>query len=67
VVGPFLGKGIGDLSIGLNGAYLDVWRFGLNFTHYFGEAAPFIDGGHRSFKQSNADRDFVSLNLRRSF
>lgn len=67
VVGPFLGKGIGDLSVGLNGAYLDVWRFGLSYTHYFGEAAPFIEAGHRSFKQSNADRDFVSLNLRRSF
>jgi len=67
VVGPFLGKGIGDFSVGLNGAYLDVWRFGLNYTHYFGEAAPFIENGHRSFKQSNADRDFVSLNLRRTF
>jgi uncharacterized protein DUF1302 len=67
VVGAFLGKGTGDFSIGLNGSYLDVWRFGLNYTHYFGSAAPFIDGGHRSFKQSNADRDFVSFNLRRTF
>lgn len=67
VVGPFLGKGTGDLSIGLNGAYLDVWRFGLNLTHYLGDAAPFIDGGHRSFKQFHADRDFVSFNLRRTF
>lgn len=67
VVGAFLGQHTGDLSIGLNGSYLDVWRFGLNFTHYFGSAAPFIEAGHRTFKQSSADRDFVSLNVRRTF
>ena len=67
VVGPFLGKGTGDLSLGLNGSYRDVWRFGLAYTHYFGEAAPFIEGGHRSFLQSNADRNFLSFNVRRSF
>jgi hypothetical protein len=67
VVGAFLGKNTGDLSIGLNGSYLDVWRFGLNLTHYFGPAGPFIENGHRSFKQSSVDRDFVSFNLRRTF
>jgi hypothetical protein len=67
VVGPFMGQHTGDVSVGLNGAYLDVWRFGLNVTHYFGSAAPFIDGGHRSWKQSSADRDFLSLNVRRTF
>jgi len=67
VVGAFLGKGIGDLSVGLNGSYLDVWRFGLNLTHYFGSAAPFIEAGHRSFKQQYADRDYLSFNLRRTF
>ncbi len=67
VVGAFLGKHTGDISVGLNGSYLDVWRFGLNLTHYFGSAAPFIEYGHRTFKQSSADRDFVSLNVRRTF
>jgi len=67
VVGAFLGKRTGDLSIGLNGSYLDVWRFGLSLTHYFGAAAPFIEDGHRTFKQSSADRDFLSFNLRRTF
>jgi hypothetical protein len=67
VVGPFLGKKTGDLSIGLNGSYLDVWRFGLNYTHFLGEAGPFIEGGHRSFKQALADRNYVSFNLRRTF
>lgn len=67
VVGAFLGEHTGDISIGVNGAYLDVWRFGLNLTHYTGRAAPFIDGGHRSFAQSNADRDYLSFNVRRTF
>jgi len=67
VVGPFLGKKTGDLSIGLNGSYLDVWRFGLNYTHFLGEAGPFIEGGHRTFKQALADRNYVSFNLRRTF
>jgi hypothetical protein len=67
VVGAFLGRHVGDLSVGLNGSYLDVWRFGLNLTHYFGSAGPFITLGHRSFLQSNADRDFLSFNLRRTF
>ncbi|WP_157264077.1 DUF1302 domain-containing protein [Azohydromonas aeria] len=67
VVGPFLGKGTGDVSIGINGAYLGDWRFGLNVTHYFGSAGPFIEAGHRTFKQAFADRDYLSFFLRRTF
>jgi hypothetical protein len=67
VVGPFLGAGTGDISIGLNGAYEGVWNFGLNVTHNFGSAAPFIDNGHRSFAQAFADRDYLSFNVRRTF
>ena len=68
VVGSFNGKRVGDLSIGLAGSYLDAWRFGLNYTHYFGPEGTFIGAdGHRSFLQSSADRDFISLSLRRTF
>ena len=67
VVGAFAAKKTGDVSIGLNGSYLDVWRFGLSYTHYFGKAGPFIYGGHHVFNQSNADRDYVSFNVRRTF
>lgn len=67
MVGAFLGKKTGDISIGLNGAYLDVWRFGLNLTHYFGSSGPFIESGHRSFKQAMGDRDYLSFNVRRTF
>jgi hypothetical protein len=61
--------GGGDISIGLNGTYLDAWRFSLGYTHYFGPIGTFIEGtdNHYSYKQSLKDRDFVSLSLRRTF
>lgn len=67
VVGSFAAKNTGDMSIGLNGSYLDVWRFGLSYTHYFGKAGPFVYAGHHVFNQSYADRDYVSFNVRRTF
>jgi hypothetical protein len=68
VVGAFNGEGVGDLSIGLSGSYLDVWRFGANFTHYFGDEDTYIDSdGHRSYKQALADRDYISFTLLRAF
>jgi hypothetical protein len=71
-VGAFMGQDTGDISIGLNGSYLDVWRFSANYTHYIGAAAPFIglssDGSnHRLFKQYYADRDYLSVSVRRTF
>ncbi len=68
VVGAFNGKRVGDLSIGVAGSYLDAWRFGVSYTHYFGPEGTFIDAaGHRSFKQAQKDRDFISATLRRTF
>lgn len=62
----------GDFSIGISGEYYKVWKFGLNYTHFFGEAdnaltppnsaAPFY-----SYKQNLADRDFISLTFQRTF
>lgn len=64
-LGPHRG---GDFSLGLNGTYLDVWRFSLSFTHFFGPAAPFLDSAnHQTFKQTSKDRDFVALSVRRTF
>lgn len=60
----------GDISIGLNGAYLDNWRIGVNYTHYFGPGGTFlvpITLANQTFKQSLKDRDFVSLSVRRTF
>ncbi|MCC6075113.1 DUF1302 domain-containing protein [Pseudomonas sp. GCM10022188] len=68
VVGAFLGEHVGDFNIGLNGTYLDVWRFGVSYTHYFGPVDNAIDSeGHGSYKQNLADRDFVAVTLRRTF
>lgn len=61
-------EGGGDFSIGLNGSYLDVWRFTLAYTHYFGPRGNFLDANnHYSYKQAMKDRNFVSLSVRRTF
>ena len=57
----------GDASIGLAGNYLNTWKLGLNYTHYFGAAAPALVDGELSFKQSLLDRDFVSLSVQTTF
>lgn len=68
VVGAFLGEHVGDFNIGINGTYLDTWRVGLSYTHYFGPVDTAIDSdGHGSYKQSLADRDFIAMTLRRTF
>jgi hypothetical protein len=67
--GAMPADGGGDFSIGINAAYLDVWRFSVAYTHYFGKADTFLTGSDNSFsyKQSLKDRDFISVSLRRSF
>ncbi|WP_157137728.1 DUF1302 domain-containing protein [Herbaspirillum lusitanum] len=64
----------GDLSIGINGTYQDMWRFGLNYTHFFGsqDTALYPDPNNpsanlNSFKQSLRDRDFISFTARATF
>lgn len=54
-------KGVGDMSIGLTGAYLDVWRFSATLTHYYGRV------GVTKYDQTLKDRDFLSLQVRRTF
>ena len=68
-------KGAGSVSGGLNALYLNVWNLGLNYTHYLGKAEPMVDyspmqtGGDAEFSDGNplADRDYVSLTVRRTF
>lgn len=58
----------GDISIGLKGTYQQTWRFGLNYTHFFGSADGALGAdGHLTFKQSLGDRDFVSFSLQTTF
>ncbi|MBI5442437.1 MAG: DUF1302 family protein, partial [Deltaproteobacteria bacterium] len=68
VVGVFGPDKGGDMSIGLSAAYLDAWRFGLSYTHFYGPEEGFLDANsNQSMKQSLADRDFVSFSVRRTF
>ncbi|MES2264879.1 MAG: DUF1302 domain-containing protein [Pseudomonadota bacterium] len=70
VVGAFGIKHGGDVSIGVNAIYLDAWRIGLNYTHYFGPQGTFlapVSLANQTFAQSLKDRDFVSISVRRTF
>lgn len=62
-------EGGGDISIGLNATYLDAWRFGVNYTHYFGTAKAFNTGTNNAYSwgQTYKDRDFISVTARYSF
>jgi hypothetical protein len=68
-------KGNGTATIGVDGNYLNVWQFAVTYTHFIGPAVPFVDyspllaGGAPRYGWGNslADRNFVSLSLRRTF
>lgn len=73
--GSWGAKGTGSATLGVEGTYLGVWQFGINYTHYIGKAVPFVDyspalsGGSPIYGHGNplADRDFLALSLRRTF
>lgn len=63
-------EGGGDVSIGLDGSFHDVWRFSLTYTHYLGEKGTFqVSDSNTAFTwaQTRADRDFIAASLRYSF
>ena len=58
----------GDVSIGVKGVYQQVWRGGINYTHYVGQAGNALGtDANLTFKQNYADRDFISVSLQRTF
>jgi hypothetical protein len=62
----------GDMSFGVNGEYQKVWKFGLNYTHFYGPAAGVIGPPNSSvqaftYGQALKDRDFVTLTVQRTF
>jgi hypothetical protein len=73
--GSWGAKGTGAATLGVEGTYLGVWQFAINYTHYIGKTVPFVDyspaltGGSPIYGHGNplADRDFVALSLRRTF
>ncbi|MDO8778207.1 MAG: DUF1302 domain-containing protein [Burkholderiaceae bacterium] len=62
----------GDLSIGIKGKYRE-WNVGLSYTSFFGEENTFTITDPRtptrmlSFGQTNADRNYLSFNVSRTF
>jgi hypothetical protein len=73
--GSWGAKGTGAATLGVEGVYLGVWQFAINYTHYIGKAVPFVDyspslsGGNPIYGHGNplADRDFLALSLRCTF
>jgi len=63
----------GSMNIGVQGTYLDVWRGGLTYTHFYGSGntafSTISAGGTQAFnyRQFFRDRDYVSLVLTRTF
>ncbi|BBO81079.1 glycine/betaine transmethylase [Desulfosarcina ovata subsp. sediminis] len=47
----------GDFSVGVDLTYFNVWKFGIKYTNYFGG----------STTQTLADRDFISISVKRTF
>jgi Protein of unknown function (DUF1302) len=66
--GAFPAENAGDMSLGVNGAYLGDWRFSLAYTHFFGAAKTFLDANSSfTYGQGLKDRDFIAMSLRRTF
>jgi hypothetical protein len=69
------GKHNGTFTVGLNGLYEQKWNLDFQYAHYLGHAVPFVDfspvlaGGNPVLGTGNplADRDYVSLNVSRTF
>jgi hypothetical protein len=58
----------GDVSLGIKGVYRQQVRFGLNYTKFIGSAGPALGAdANLTFKQSLADRDFVSFSIQTTF
>ncbi|MEJ8814682.1 DUF1302 domain-containing protein [Variovorax ureilyticus] len=60
--------GGGDLTLGVNGTYLGVWKFTAAYTHYFGSKGTLLDANNNfSYRQYLSDRDFFALSVSRTF
>lgn len=55
----------GSIDIGANFTYRNAWKGGINYHHFTGSEGASIGAG--SFDQTQYDRDYLSLNLSRSF
>lgn len=68
-VGPTFGTDNGgDFSLGLEGTYLNTWTMTMQYVHFYGDpGSPQNSDGRQQYKQTLADRDFLTLSLRTTF
>lgn len=66
-VGGFSQAKGGDYNIGLTADYMKSVTFTLAYNGYYGPSAPININGIKTFKQTNADRDFVSFSVSHTF
>ncbi|MDB5979484.1 MAG: hypothetical protein JWQ69_499 [Pseudomonas sp.] len=66
-VGAFSQDKGGDYNIGLSAEYLKSLTVSLTYTGYYGPSAPININGIKTYKQTNADRDFVAFSVSQTF
>ncbi|MFJ7882392.1 DUF1302 domain-containing protein [Pseudomonas sp. NPDC096917] len=66
-VGGFSQAKGGDYNLGVSAEYLKSVTFTLAYNGYYGPSGPINIDGIRTFKQTNADRDFVSFSVSHTF
>lgn len=66
-VGGFSAEKGGDYNIGLAFDYRKRLNVKLAYQGYYGAGAPVNIGGIKTYRQTNADRDFISLNASYTF
>lgn len=60
----------GLATIGIEGNYLGEWQFTATYTHFIGNAVPFVDfAKNNTYAHGNsmADRNNIAVSLRRTF
>lgn len=62
----------GDFSIGISADYRKIWKFGVSYMHFFGDADLYLTPANSpaptdSYKQNYKDRDFISISFQRTF
>ncbi|NQD59301.1 DUF1302 family protein, partial [Pseudomonas sp. CM25] len=68
-VGPTFGvDNGGDISLGLEGTYLNDWTVSVQYVHFYGDpGVPQNSAQQQQYKQALADRDFLTLSVRTTF
>ncbi|VVO30721.1 hypothetical protein PS691_04919 [Pseudomonas fluorescens] len=66
-VGGFSQAKGGNFNIGLAGDYLKSVNLSLAYNGFFGPSAPINIDGIKTFKQTNADRDFIAFSVSHTF